>query len=103
MFFSGLVQQQYASLAKVVFQDAEMIWQLVLDSGKARNYAIVTVLAYEGLPISETLNIKMTDINLVSREIHVVDGKGDKFRTVFMGEKVKIALESWLGERKEKK
>jgi integrase/recombinase XerD len=42
------VQQQYASLAKVEFQDAEMFRQLVLDSGKARNYAIVTVLAYGG-------------------------------------------------------
>ncbi|PIC69251.1 transposase [Sporosarcina sp. P16b] len=96
------VQQQYASLAKVEFQDAEMFRQLVLDSGKARNYAIVTVLAYGGLRISETLNLKTTDINLVSREILIVDGKGDKSRTVFMGEKVKIALQSWLRERKEK-
>ncbi|PID03758.1 transposase [Sporosarcina sp. P2] len=96
------VQQQYASLAKVEFQDAEMFRQLVLDSGKARNYAIVTVLAYGGLRISETLNLKVTDINLVSREILIVDGKGDKSRTVFMGEKVKIALQSWLGERKDK-
>jgi len=96
------VQQQYASLAKVEFQDAEMFRQLVLDSGKARNYAIVTVLAYGGLRISETLNLKVNDINLVSREILIVDGKGDKSRTVFMGEKVKIALHSWLRERKEK-
>lgn len=96
------VQQQYASLAKVEFQDAEMFRQLVLDSGKARNYAIVTVLAYGGLRISETLNLKINDINLVSREILIIDGKGDKSRTVFMGEKVKIALQSWLRERKDK-
>ena len=38
----------------------------------------------------------------MSREILIVDGKGDKSRTVFMGEKVKIALHSWLRERKEK-
>ena len=96
------VQQQYASLAKVELRDAVMFRQLVLDSGKARNYAIVTVLAYGGLRISETLNLKVTDINLVSREILIVNERGDKSRTVFMGEKVKIALQSWLRERKEK-
>ena len=46
--------------------------------------------------------VLVTDINLVSREILIVDGKGDKSRTVFMGDKVKIVLQYWLRERKEK-
>ena len=38
----------------------------------------------------------------MSGEILIVDGKGEKSRTVFMGDKVKVALQSWLRERKEK-
>jgi integrase/recombinase XerD len=96
------VQQQYASLAKVKLEDVEKFRQLVLDSGNKRNYALVTLLAYAGLRISEALNLKMQDFNLVSREITVRSGKGDKFRVVFMNDKVKAALQSWLKERKEK-
>jgi len=96
------VQQQYASLAKVAYRDVEKFRQLVLDSGNKRNYAIVTLLAYAGLRISEALNLKMNDFNLSSREITVRSGKGDKYRVVFMNDKVKSALQSWLKERKEK-
>jgi integrase/recombinase XerD len=93
------VQQQYASLAKVEFKDVEKFRQMILDSGNKRNYAIVSLLAYGGLRISEALNLKMKDFNVVSREILVQDGKGDKTRTVFMNDKVKTALQSWLKER----
>jgi integrase/recombinase XerD len=96
------VQKQYASLAKVELKDVEKFRQLLLDSGSKRNYALITLLAYAGLRISEALSLKMQDFNLVSREITVRSGKGDKFRVVFMNDKVKAALQSWLKERKEK-
>ena len=96
------VQQQYASLAKVKLKDVEKFRQLILDSGNKRNYALITLLAYAGLRISEALNLKMNDFNLISREITVRSGKGDKFRVVYMNDKVKAALQSWLKERKEK-
>jgi integrase/recombinase XerD len=93
------VQQQFASLAKVEYKDVEKFRQLILESGSKRNYAIVSLLAYGGLRISEALNLKMKDFNCISREILVQDGKGDKTRTVFMNDKVKTALQSWLKER----
>jgi integrase/recombinase XerD len=93
------VQQQYASLAKVEFKDVEKFRQMILDSGNKRNYAIVSLLAYAGLRISEALNLKMKDFNVTSREILVQDGKGSKTRTVFMSDKVKTPLQSWLKER----
>lgn len=92
------VQQQYASLAKVEFKDVEKFRQMILDSGNKRNYAIVSLLAYAGLRISEALGLTMNDFNLISREI-IVDGKGGKTRTVFMNDKVKGSLQSWLKER----
>lgn len=96
------VQQQYASLAKVEFKDVEKFRQLILDSESKRNYALVTLLSYAGLRISEALSLKMDDFNLTSRELLVKDGKGDKTRTVFINDKVKTALQSWLKERQSK-
>ncbi|MDQ0246483.1 site-specific recombinase XerD [Bacillus fengqiuensis] len=96
------VQQQYASLARVEYKDVEKFRQLVLDSGNKRNYTIITLLSYAGLRISEALGLKMNDFNLISREIIVRAGKGDKTRIVFMSDKVKTALEGWLKERKDK-
>ena len=93
------VQQQYASLAKVEYKDVEKFRQMVLDSGNKRNYALVTLLAYAGLRISEALNLKLDDFNITSREILVKNGKGSKSRTVFINDKVKTALQSWLKER----
>lgn len=96
------VQQQYASLAKVEFKDVEKFRQMVLDTENKRNYAIVSLLAYAGLRISEALNLKICDFNVISREILVKDGKGSKTRIVFMNDKVKTALQSWLKERENK-
>jgi integrase/recombinase XerD len=94
------VQQQYASLAKLELQDVEKFRQLVLESGNKRNFALVTLLAYAGLRISEALNLKLDDISIGTREIIVHEGKGNKTRTVLMNQKVKDALEEYLKERK---
>jgi integrase/recombinase XerD len=98
------VQQQYASLARVEQKDVEKLRQLILDSGSKRNYAIVTVLAYAGLRISEALNLKMEDLCLDSKGkpiIVVNDGKGGKTREVRRSnDKLVAALDAWKRERK---
>lgn len=94
------VQQQFASLAKVEYKDVEQFRQMILDSGNKRNYAIVTTLGYAGLRISEALNLKLRDVHMDSREIDIVNGKGDKARTVYMSDKVAEAVKDWLHERK---
>lgn len=96
------VQQQFASLATVELNDVEKLRHLVLDSGSKRDFAIVTILAYAGLRISEALNIRMNDFNLTSRELIIQEGKGDKTRTVFINGKVKTAIQGWLRERNSK-
>ena len=64
-----------------------------------RDYAIVTVLAYAGLRISEALNLRLGDIDLAAREITVQHGKGGKMRVVFIGDKVVVAIREYLQER----
>ncbi|PZT54352.1 tyrosine-type recombinase/integrase [Paenibacillus silvae] len=96
------IQKQYASLATVGLGDVEKFRQLVLESGSKRNYAIVSLLAYCGLRISECLNIGMNEFNLTSRELIVSEGKGKKQRNVNIGSKARTALQSWIKEREEK-
>ncbi|WP_263560129.1 tyrosine-type recombinase/integrase [Paenibacillus polymyxa] len=96
------IQRQYASLATVGLADVEKFRQLVLEHESKRNYAIVSLLAYCGLRISESLNIRMTDFNLTSRELIVSEGKGKKTRTVFMGDKARTAIQSWIKECSDK-
>ena len=92
------IQEPYASLSKFKVKDIEKFRQIVLESGSKRNYALVTLLAYAGLRISEALDIQMKDVNFSTREI-IVRGKGEKTRIVFMNDKVKEALQSYLNER----
>lgn len=92
------VQEQYVSLSKFEKKDIERFRQIVLESNNIRNYALVTLLAYAGLRISEALDLKIKDINFVSREI-VVEGKGNKTRIVFMNDLVKDTLQSYLKKR----
>lgn len=94
------VQKQYASLAKVSVKDVEQFRQLILQNESRRNYAIVTLLAYAGLRISEALNLKINDFNLETKELIVKDGKGEKTRTVFMNQKVINAVRLYIDERK---
>ncbi|MGX1402375.1 integrase/recombinase XerD [Bradyrhizobium japonicum] len=92
-------QQQYSSLAKFEYKEVEKFRQLILESGNKRNYALITLLAYTGLRISEALNLKLKDVDFVADEIVVKDGKGSKTRIVELGDVVKKALKGWLKER----
>ena len=66
----------------------ERFRQEILERSGVRDYAIVTILAYAGLRISECLALRVEDISLPAREIKVRHGKGDKMRVVYFGDKV---------------
>lgn len=90
------IQQQYASPCTITKKDVEVFRQKILECETKRDYAIVTIMAYAGLRISETLNLKSWDVDLVAREITVSDGKGDKQRVVFINDKIINAIKEYL-------
>jgi len=92
------VQASYASLGKLSEKDVEAFRQRVLLESGIRNYAIMTIMAYAGLRISETLNLGLEDVDLVGRQIRVNAGKGNKERVVFIGDKVVHAVKEYLKE-----
>ncbi|HHT7189189.1 tyrosine-type recombinase/integrase [Bacillus cereus group sp. Bc222] len=69
------IQNAYASPIKIVELDVKKFLQSVLEDKNKRNYAIVIILAYTGVRISEALAIKMNDFNLQAGECMIRNGK----------------------------
>ncbi len=93
------VQTAYANPSTISKDQVEMFRQQILAGQGLRDYAIVTVLAYAGLRISEVLALRLGDVDLAAREITVQHGKGDKMRVVFIGDKVVNAIKEYLQRR----
>jgi len=94
-------QAAYASPSELSEKDVDAFRQKVLLESGARDYAIVTLLAYSGLRISEALSLLLSDVDLVGQELKVNNGKGNKSRLVFIGDKVVHALKEYLSERRD--
>lgn len=97
------VQSKVANPAIVSKIEVESFRQKVLEGDGSRNFAIVTLLAYAGLRISEALNLKINDINLISMEVIVRSGKGDKQRIVYINDKIRDAVRGYMKDRKDRK
>ena len=94
------IQSAYTSPSDLTEKDVDAFRQRVLiDSGK-RNHAIVTILAFAGLRISEALSLGLDDVDLIGQQITVNRGKGNKERVVFIGDKVVHAVKEYTKELK---
>ncbi len=69
------------------------------SSEDPRDYAIISLLAYSGLRVSELCNLKIEDVDFNERVIYVHSGKGDKDRIVVVSPKVIEALQNYLYTR----
>lgn len=90
------IQSEGANPSKVIKKEVEQFRQLILEKEGVRNHAIVTIMAYAGLRISETLSLKKADVNLTAKEIIVRYGKGKKTRLVYINDKIVHAVKEYL-------
>lgn len=90
------IQTSYANPAEINKSDVENFRQRILEAGDKRLYAIVTLLSYAGLRISEALNIKLNDLSLETKELIVRKGKGEKQRIVYLNSKITHAIKEYL-------
>jgi site-specific recombinase XerD len=67
----------------------------------ARDRAIFLCLLDTGARASEFINIDLADINPITGQILIREGKGRKPRTVFIGQKCRKALRQYLRLRKD--
>ena len=79
--------------------EAEMhrLFEAVRDS--PRDSAIVHVLAFAGLRVSEVCHLQLEDIEFERNILHVRSGKGDKDREVILEERSRAAIDRYLTER----
>lgn len=70
------------------------------DKVKERDRTIILILLYTGLRVSELVNIKINDMDLLTLNLNVV-GKGGKYREVPLKGEVKDAIKEYMeGERR---
>lgn len=92
------MQTEIISPTNITKKEVEEFRQRILQSegcSAKRNYAIVTIMAYAGLRISEVLQLKKVDVNTTANQIRVTDGKGEKQRTVIINSKIVSAIREY--------
>ncbi|MBD6956312.1 MAG: site-specific tyrosine recombinase/integron integrase [Thermoplasmata archaeon] len=74
----------------------------LLESSKSniRDYAIIMVLAYSGIRVSELCSLRIEDVDFSENVIHVKSGKGDKDRMVVVDSRVMEVLKEYLRNEK---
>ncbi|SHI72145.1 tyrosine recombinase XerC [Cycloclasticus pugetii] len=72
------------------------------DDLEIRDVAMWELLYSSGLRVSELANIDLMDLDLSSRTVHVVNGKGGKSRLLPLGRKAVNAIRKWLAVRMDK-
>jgi integrase/recombinase XerD len=78
-------------------EDAHKLFETA--RGTPRDYAILHVLGYAGLRVSELCNLRVEDVEFDRHLLHVRSGKGDKDREVVLEEKTQAAVERYLADR----
>lgn len=92
------IQAEIVNPASITKKEIEEFRQMVLQSEGCtarRNFAIVTILAYAGLRISECLNLRKSDICLESNQLKVANGKGEKASIVIVNSKIVSAVREY--------
>lgn len=64
-----------------------------------RDYAILVLLGYSGLRVSELCHLDIEDLDIQNKTVHVRSGKGDKDRVVIIEDKTADALRQYLSVR----
>ena len=70
---------------------------------KVRSVAIIATFIYTGIRMEELRSLRMEDVDLINRSIHVKYGKGDKERMIPLNIRLIEFLEDYLKDRKRMK
>lgn len=93
------IQAEYLNPVTITKIEVDSFRQIILENRSKRDYALITLLIYSGLRVSEALNIRINDMDLVSKEILVRYGKGKKQRIIVINDKIVNAIKEYFKER----
>lgn len=83
----------------VYLNDEETRMILSYPFKNTRDEAIVNVLVYTGIRVSELCSLNVGDVDLETGTIRVISGKGDKDRITLMSESCASVLRRYMDER----
>jgi integrase/recombinase XerD len=78
-------------------EEMHRLFEAVRDS--PRDSAIVHVLAFAGLRVSELCHLQLEDVEFERNILHVRSGKGDKDREVILEDRTRAAIDRYLTDR----
>jgi len=78
-------------------EEMHRLFDAVRDS--PRDSAIVHVLAFAGLRVSEVCHLQLEDIEFETNILHIRSGKGDKDREVILEDRTRAAIDRYLTDR----
>ena len=67
-----------------------------------RNRTMINLFLASGLRLSEMINLRWRDINLMTGQLKVVEGKGDKDRILWISDSIVEELRIWKVNQSEK-
>ena len=67
-----------------------------------RNRTMIKLFLASGLRLSEMINLRWKDINLMTGQLKVVEGKGSKDRILWISESIVEELRNWKEKQSEK-
>lgn len=83
--------------SRLAREDANAL--ILAAAGEPRDYAIFQTFLQTGVRVSELVALRLEDIDLRERTLHVRDGKGAAARSIELEAKGVKALKSWLDAR----
>lgn len=93
------VQTEFANPTDITKDDVKKFFSDIKNDKNnktaIRDFAIVYLLAYTGIRISECLNIQYDDLDLTEQEV-IITGKGNKQRVVYLNDNVCAVLKEYL-------
>jgi integrase/recombinase XerD len=78
--------------------------QLLSVIGSIRDRALILVLLRTGMRIGELLTLKVNDLDIRERKIHIFEGEKNSLgRVVYLSDDALFALRRWISKRDQKK
>ena len=99
------VQTEFANPTNITTDEVKQFFEDIKNDNKKtalRDFAIVYLLAFTGIRISECLNLQYRDLDLVEQEM-IIHGKGNKQRIVYLNDSVCDVLKDYLNNNRNAK
>jgi site-specific recombinase XerD len=95
----GVATPKKEKRGKTALRPDEYSRLLALAGSNPRDYAILQVFLQTGVRVSELVNLRLDDIDLIGKTLTVTQGKGQQARIIALEKKASQAIRTYLAVR----